>query len=313
MKDVFKEKYLVYSPEITLEVFTLVWNRLIALGYTHYAYYPISKAYDEFKGKYPYFRTTCDHPKEFNCYAREGYYTKTTVQEILGYDPFIKETTTVKDWNNASKEELLTEAKCRYPVGCKIKLIRYNIGGDFKNEVRFTKYQIFDFSEGKQLFVDGNLLLFHEGVWAEIESLPEVETMNVIKEVFVAQNKQINPKSIEKCCRSFQIGQTVYHRSVYEHKEPLKIVGILEDKLLLEGDFSGGTHNVIQRDWLPIKGTSTIYNHAFKLNARKAAIEIETLARTHVESQSNTFKDMMLMAHYVMLLTNDVSLNPECE
>ena len=306
-------KYLKYSPEITFEVFKLVWDKLISLGYRSFSSTTVEYRYNEFKGNYPYFRESVSIPLEFTCYNNKDTCIKTTVQEILGYDPFIKETTTVKDWNNTSKEELLTEAKCRYPVGCKIKLIGRNIGGDFKNEVRFTKYQIFDFSEGKQLFVDGNLLLFHEGVWAEIESLPEVETMNVIKEVFVAQNKQINPKSIEKCCRSFQIGQTVYHRSVYEHKEPLKIVGILEDKLLLEGDFSGGTHNVIQRDWLPIKGTSTIYNHAFKLNARKAAIEIETLARTHVESQSNTFKDMMLMAHYVMLLTNDVSLNPECE
>jgi hypothetical protein len=75
-------------------------------------------------------------------------------------------------------------------------------------------------------------------------------------------NPQLHKHSVSYC-RSFQIGQTVYHRNVYEHKEPLKIVGILEDKLLLEGDFSGGTHNVIQRDWLPIKGTSLIYNHAF--------------------------------------------------
>ena len=115
------------------------------------------------------------------------------------------------------------------------------------------------------------------------------------------------------CCHSFQIGQTVYHRNVYEHKEPLKIVGILEDKLLLEGDFSGGTHNVIQRDWLPIKGTSRIYNHAFKLKARKDAIAIKTLDIPCAGSQDNTFKCMMDMVHAVMVLTNDVSLNPECE
>ena len=114
-------------------------------------------------------------------------------------------------------------------------------------------------------------------------------------------------------CRSFQIGQTVYHRNVYKHKEPLKIVGILEDKLLLEGDFSGGTHNVIQRDWLPIKGTSRIYNHAFKSKARKDAIAIETLTTPCAGSQDNTYKCMMDMVHAVMVLTNDVSLNPECE
>lgn len=53
--------------------------------------------------------------------------------------------------------------------------------------------------------------------------------------------------------RSFKMGQTVYHREVYEHKEPLKIVGITEDKLLLEGDYSGGTNNVCQRSWSPLK------------------------------------------------------------
>ena len=120
-------------------------------------------------------------------------------------------------------------------------------------------------------------------------------------------------KTDVNCCRSLQIGQTVYHRNVYEHKVPLKIIEILEDKLLLEGDFSGGTNNVIQREWLPIKGTSRIYNHAFKLKARKDAIATETLAIPCAGSQDNTFKCMMDMVHAVMVSTNDVSLNPEYE
>ena len=111
--------------------------------------------------------------------------------------------------------------------------------------------------------------------------------------------------------RSFRIGDIVYHRSVYEHNEPLKVVGITEDKLLLEGDFSGGTHNVVQRDWLPIKGTSRIKNHAFKLKARKDAITIGQLAIPCAGSQDNTYKAMMDMVHVVMVLTKDVSLNPE--
>ena len=90
--------------------------------------------------------------------------------------------------------------------------------------------------------------------------------------------------------RSFRIGDIVYHRSVYEHKEPLKVVGITEDKLLLEGDYSGGTHNVCQRDWLPIKGTSRIHNHAYKLKARKDAIDIEILTIPCAGSQDNTYK-----------------------
>ena len=115
--------------------------------------------------------TTQDHPNEFSCYSNTDSYTKTTVEEILGYNPFIKETIPSKDWNKVTEEELLEEAKRRYPIGCKIKLISRNIGGDFKNEVRFTTYKTFAYSKGKQLFVDGNLLLFHEGVWADLTLL----------------------------------------------------------------------------------------------------------------------------------------------
>lgn len=127
-------------------------------------------------------------------------------------------------------------------------------------------------------------------------------------------NEATNPASCQTTvsgCRSFKIGDIVYHRSVYEHKEPLKVVGITEDKLLLEGDYSGGTHNVFQRDWLPIKGTSRIHNHAFKEKARKDAIDIETLAIPCADSKDTTFRCMMDMVHAVKVLTTDVSLNPE--
>lgn len=109
------------------------------------------------------------------------------------------------------------------------------------------------------------------------------------------------------------IGDIVYHRSVYEHKEPLKVVGITETEICLEGDYSGGTNNVCQRSWLPIKGTSRIYNHAFKERAREDAIAIETLAIPAAGSQDNTFRAMMDMVHAVMILTSDVSLNPELQ
>jgi hypothetical protein len=111
--------------------------------------------------------------------------------------------------------------------------------------------------------------------------------------------------------RSFRIGDIVYHRSVYEHKEPLKVVGIMEDELLLEGDYSGGTHNVCQRSWLPIKGTSRICNHSFKEKVRRDAIAIEVLTIPCAGSQDNTYRAMMDMVHAVMVLTSDVSLNPE--
>ena len=111
--------------------------------------------------------------------------------------------------------------------------------------------------------------------------------------------------------KDFIIGQTVYHRDVYLHREPLKIVGIRESELELEGDYSGGTHNVIQKQWMPIKGVSRIHKHDFKLKARKDAVDIQALAIPCAGCQDNTYKAMMDMVYAVMVLTTDVSLNPE--
>lgn len=41
----------------------------------------------------------------------------------------------------------------------------------------------------------------------------------------------------------------VYISNVYDGHEPFKIVGIRENEVELEGDFSGGTHNVLQKEW----------------------------------------------------------------
>ena len=64
---------------------------------------------------------------------------------------------------------------------------------------------------------------------------------------------------------SVQIGDKVYHELLYHGKEQMEVVGIrLSDKknwndvrkfeVELEGDYSGGTHCVCQRDWLPLEG-----------------------------------------------------------
>jgi hypothetical protein len=42
----------------------------------------------------------------------------------------------------------------------------------------------------------------------------------------------------------------VYIKDVYWGKEPFKIVGIRENEIELEGDWSGGTHSVTQKDWV---------------------------------------------------------------
>ena len=44
----------------------------------------------------------------------------------------------------------------------------------------------------------------------------------------------------------------IYRDAVYNGKEPLKIVGIRENEIELEGDYSGGTHAVKQKEWTNI-------------------------------------------------------------
>lgn len=51
-----------------------------------------------------------------------------------------------------------------------------------------------------------------------------------------------------------KIGMMVFHKDIYNGKEIMKIVGIRETEVELEGDYSGGTHAVTQKDWLLIEG-----------------------------------------------------------
>lgn len=53
---------------------------------------------------------------------------------------------------------------------------------------------------------------------------------------------------------NLKIGQIVYHDDIYWGRQEMKIVGIRETQVELEGDWSGGTHNTIGRIWYPIKG-----------------------------------------------------------
>ena len=84
-----KNKYLKYQPEITLEIFTLIYNKLINSGWTEYSNKIIEVSYSQFKTQYNYL--THQQDKTFNTHVcpYEKKYAETTVQEILGYDPFV--------------------------------------------------------------------------------------------------------------------------------------------------------------------------------------------------------------------------------
>ncbi len=48
---------------------------------------------------------------------------------------------------------------------------------------------------------------------------------------------------------NYNLGDKVYYPS---DAAPFVVVGIRKDSIEIEGDFSGGTHNVCQRSWVPI-------------------------------------------------------------
>jgi hypothetical protein len=56
-----------------------------------------------------------------------------------------------------------------------------------------------------------------------------------------------------------KLNQKVYHEEIYKGEESMTITGVKVDtkgKLMveLEGDYSGGTHNVCQREWFYADG-----------------------------------------------------------
>ena len=84
-------KYLKYSPEITLEIFTLIWDKL-KLIFPNEKIYDWVKVwdFDAFKEKgYISIWGSNKYCFGINCCPGLGNYTEATVQEILGYDPFV--------------------------------------------------------------------------------------------------------------------------------------------------------------------------------------------------------------------------------
>ena len=84
--------------------------------------------------------------------------------------------------------------------------------------------------------------------YEELESQYKVQKQ-MKSELFELLGEETKP-SVE----DLRINQFVYHKDIYNGGELMKIVGLRENEVELEGDWSGGTHNVCQRDWMPIEG-----------------------------------------------------------
>jgi hypothetical protein len=105
------------------------------------------------------------------------------------------------------------------------------------------------------------------------------------------------------------IGEPVYHRDIYDHRELMVVKGITETEVLLEGDYSGGTHASNNECWMPLKGTSRIQNHSFKEEMRKEALRIEKRLRSNSNYKESS--ELITMVKAVLELTQDVEYNKE--
>jgi len=90
-------KYLKYSPKITLEIFTLVWNKLIDSGWEGHLTGLYSE-YNYFKLKdWGILKHNSSSEKTFGVHQCMDFnQIETTVQELLEYDPYVKEPKGVK-------------------------------------------------------------------------------------------------------------------------------------------------------------------------------------------------------------------------
>lgn len=103
-----------------------------------------------------------------------------------------------------------------------------------------------------------------------------------------------------------KIGECVYHKDLYYYRKPFKVVGITEDTVELEGDFSG-MNNIIQRYVLPIKGVSRIYNYGLKLQFRAFATRAKFI---YMDLNNEGRLDLVEeMSRMIRVLTQDVELN----
>jgi hypothetical protein len=104
----------------------------------------------------------------------------------------------------------------------------------------------------------------------------------------------------------YRLGQIVYHEDIYDYKEPLKIIGIKSDKLELEGDYSGGTHNTKQSDWLSIEGVSTIYKYGYKKKCREYATTVAAITIPKDIEKNSLNETINELVNMILELTNDV-------
>lgn len=112
-----------------------------------------------------------------------------------------------------------------------------------------------------------------------------------------------------------KLNSIVYHVDVYNYKEPLRVVGIREDQLELEGNYSEGVNNIRKKQWLPISGVSTIENYAYLQEARNAADSAFNNISSIIGESNKPIRDNKIrktiinLVKHIHSLTNKIKYN----
>ena len=230
-------KYLKYNESITFEIFKLVWDRLLELGWRENSNSSIESRWVEFTSKYPYFRHTTK--KEFNTHEDSEGRIETTVQEILGYDPFVKEVVEevipeyveyIKSDDVGKIAKVLKWSAASY---CRVEFPNGTIKEPFKHLVKPSTKKAFDaqnqrkFINNKGFFVAlQNKLTSHSGAKVTIGKIYKANSRNGFGDdrdgrIFFT-NDEKNIKWFATLQEAEEFAKTLIEPVKEEIKQPLK-------------------------------------------------------------------------------------------
>lgn len=103
------------------------------------------------------------------------------------------------------------------------------------------------------------------------------------------------------------IGQTVYHKEIYDGREEMMVIGLVsgressgrEAQVYLKGDYSGGTHGTIGRQWYPVNGVLHERNNtrAAKMESSLQKAKKKPVTVEFVRLQKNNIREVYEAAH----------------
>ena len=226
-----KGKYLKYKPEITIEIFKLIYQKLFENK--------LVDSLDYVDGEYKFFSTSFNILKlptganRVGCYAQNWeLFKETTVQEILGYDPFVKEEFVLPEkwWIKITSEnkDILNSWKKSQPYTGEIKdnhIYISEVGGLYINDEYIDKYTIITFDQFKKYVLKDN----NEVTKEKVIDIKEIRALAIelsakgktdrIKEALIHfKSGSISALKEEDYSEFYKMLGNIYDRS----KQPLK-------------------------------------------------------------------------------------------